>query len=88
MTKKKTAQFYEAVYYNGWDTPPAYYLIGGAEGESPEQALRLNLRRLTTEVRDMLSLSPDDLSDEKIQETLYVIRGDGLVSTRDMGLNW
>ena len=88
MTKKKATQLYEAVYYDGWITPPAYYLIGEAEGESPEQALQMNLRRLTAEVRDMLSLSPDDFSDEKVQETLYVIRSDGLVSTRNLGLNW
>jgi hypothetical protein len=80
----KTTQLFEVVYYDGWSTPPAYYLVGGAEGESPQQALRLNLQRLTAETRGILNLSPDDISDEKIQETLYAIRSDGLVPVRNM----
>ncbi len=83
MAKKKTTGLYEAVYYDGWGIP-AYYLLHSVDGESPEQALRDNLQRLTAQVRELFGLSPDDVPDDKIQETLYVIRSDGLVSVHNL----
>ena len=38
----------------------------------------------TGEARNVLGLSPEDISDEEIQETIYVIRSDGFVSTHDL----
>ena len=74
---------YEVLYYDGWGEWPAYYLIGEAEGESPEEALESNLQRLTTEVRERFSLSPDDSRDEQIQEAIYVLRNNSLVSIQE-----
>lgn len=74
---------YEAVYYNGYDSPPSYYLLGSVEGDTPEQALRDNLMELTSMVRDLLLLGPADFDDESIQVDIYVIRADGLVSVRE-----
>ncbi len=80
--KRKKLNLYEAVYYDGWGMYPAYYLLGQlAEGMTPEDALRQSLPRLIAEVRRMFQLD-GEISDEKIQETLYVIRPDGLVSVR------
>lgn len=79
---RKTTHLYDAVYYNGWGVP-VYYALDSVEGESPEQALQENLPRLTAKVRELFSIS-DDVPDEKIQETIYVIRSDGLVSTHDL----
>ena len=61
-------------------------MLNGVEGEPPEEALRLNLEYLTGEARNVLGLSPEDISDEEIQETIYVIRSDGLVSVHDLRL--
>jgi len=79
MTKKRTTQHYEIVYYDGSNLPPAYYLIDEAEGESPKQVLRRNLKRLIAEARDSLGLSPEYFPDEDIQGSLCAIRSDGLV---------
>jgi hypothetical protein len=73
-------QSYKAVWYDDEAMYPCYYLLGiSVWGETPEDALIKNLQQLTSEVRNMLHLG-DDISDDKIQETLYVIRSDGLVS--------
>jgi hypothetical protein len=80
--EKARSFWYEIVYYDGWSMPPAYYLIGEAEGETPELALRQHLAHLIGEVRNALHLPPDLVSDAKIQETLYAVRNDGLVSAR------
>jgi hypothetical protein len=34
---------YEVLFYNGWMDTPAYYLVSDVEGETPEQALAVNL---------------------------------------------
>jgi hypothetical protein len=75
---------YELLYYDGWGQMPAYYLLGGLEGDTPEDALRRNLQQATRDVRDLFCLSEDDMSDEDIQETLYVLRENGLVPVRDL----
>jgi hypothetical protein len=74
-------QSYEVVYYDGSVDPPAYYLIGEIEGESPEQALRSNLQSLTAVVRDLLLLEPEYYPDKKIHWSLFAIRSNGLVPT-------
>ncbi len=74
---------YEALYYDGWDMPPAYYLVGEVEGDTPEQALAANLERITQQIREQLNLS-DEVSDEDIQETIYVLRENGLLSVQDL----
>ena len=79
MTKKRTTRHYEIVYYDGSNVPPAYYLIGEAEGKSPKQVLQRNLKRLIGEARDLLDLSPEYFPDEDIQGSLCAIRSDGLV---------
>ncbi|HIE53247.1 MAG TPA: hypothetical protein EYP85_15965 [Armatimonadetes bacterium] len=76
---------YEVLFYDGWSFVPAYYLVGTVEGESPEQALTSSLEEMTQEVRRVLGLSAQDLSDEEIQETLYVLREGGLIPARNLG---
>lgn len=73
---------FEALYYDGWSEPPAYFLIGVVEGETPEEALKENLPKLIATVREMFDLD-ESVSDTKISETLYLLRPGGLVSTRD-----
>ena len=73
---------FEAVWYNGWDEPPGYFLLDEAEGDTAEEALVQNVGRLTQQVREMFSL--DDWSDSKIQETLYVFPSDALISLRSI----
>ncbi len=73
---------YEVLFYDG--DIPAYYLLDGVEGDTPEQALAANLERITQEVRDRFNLQKDDASDERIQETIYLLRENGLVSVRDV----
>ncbi len=74
---------YEVLFYDGWGDMPAYYLLDGVEGDTPEQALAASLERITEEVRDRFNLQADDASDERIQETIYLLRENGLVSVRD-----
>ncbi len=75
---------YEVLWFDGWGMHPAYYLLSGVEGESPEEALKEHLSEMIQEVRELFDLSPDEVSDEKIQETLYVLRSDALIPTRDL----
>lgn len=74
---------YEALFYNGWADPPAYYLLGEVEGRSPKDALRRSLPRLVSEVRGMV-FDPS-LTEERICETLYVLRSNGLVPAHELG---
>jgi len=75
-------RFYEVLFYDGNVEPPAYYLIDGVGGESPEEALRANLARLSRQVRSALHLG-DDYPEHKIHEVLYVVRSGGMVSARE-----
>ncbi|MBC7263717.1 MAG: hypothetical protein H5T64_05085 [Chloroflexi bacterium] len=75
---------YEVLFFDGWGTMPAYYLLDGVEGDTPEQALSENLKRITQRVRRQFDLDEDEVSDEKIQGTIYVLRENGLVSVRDV----
>jgi len=83
---RRSTHLYEVVYYDDSNMPPAYYLIGGAEGESLDRALQLNLHRLIAPARELLRLQPEDLADEKIQRALYVIRSDDLVSSQSLSM--
>lgn len=69
---------YDAVWYNGGIDQPGYFLVEPVEGDTPEEALLNNLDALTEQVRDMFFL--DDWTDRRIQETLYVLRDDAVVS--------
>ncbi len=73
---------YDAVFYNGWVEPPGYFLIDKVEGTTPEQALLENLAGITEKVRRMFYLTAQDTSDDKIQETIYVLRENALVSSQ------
>jgi hypothetical protein len=76
---------YEAVYYNGWTDPPAYYVLDAVEGDTPEQALADNLPVLTQQVRELFHLSDSICDDEWIQETIYVLSDHGLIGAEDLG---
>jgi hypothetical protein len=54
------------------------------EGESPEEALKEHLAEMAQAARDLFYLDPEDADDEKIAETLYAIRADGLVAARSL----
>ncbi len=73
---------YEAVFYNGWMEPPGYFLITTASGNTPEQALSRNLARITSQVRKVFDLDQNDVSDSRLQETIYLLRENGLVPAR------
>lgn len=75
---------YEVLFYDGWSTVPAYYLVGSVEGDTPEQSLEANIEQVTRQVRELLSLDDSDVSDDQIQETIYVLRENGLVSLQDV----
>ncbi|MBI5714462.1 MAG: hypothetical protein HZC38_13725 [Chloroflexi bacterium] len=71
---------YEVLFYNGWVEPPAYYLVGDVEGETPEQALATNLDQMIDEVREKFAL--DESARRRIREYLYVVREGGMLSAR------
>ena len=73
---------YEALFYDGWADVPAYYLIDSVEGDTAEDALIKNLDRLVQTARDLLSFSPEFVSDRHIRQSIYVVRRDGLVWSR------
>ncbi len=75
---------YDAVFYNGWIEPPGYFLIDTVEGTTPEQALLENLAGLTEQVRRMFFEDDQDPSDNRLQETIYVLRANALVSTHSI----
>jgi len=69
---------YEVLYYSGEIFPPVYYLIDGVEGFTPEEALMNNMERLIEQVRDLLGLDSDLISNQQVQSALYVVRRNGL----------
>ena len=74
---------YQAFYYDGWAIPtPAYWQIDVVEGDTLEQALEKNLPQLVESVRRMFGLSIEDISDEDLEESIYVLREGGMVSAR------
>jgi len=75
---------YEVLFFDGWGTIPAYYLLGSVEGDTPEHALGANLERITQQVRRQFGLPEGEVRDEQIQETIYVLRENGLVSMREV----
>jgi hypothetical protein len=72
---------YEALFYDGWADVPAYYLIDGIEGRTAKDALATNLDRLVQTARELLNLPSEIVSDLRIKQSIYVLRGDGLVSS-------
>ena len=75
---------YEVLFFDGWGTMPTYYLLDSVEGDTPEHALAATLERITQQIRRQFDLREDEVSDRKIQETIYVLRENGLVSVRDV----
>ncbi len=72
---------FEVLFYVGDHDPPAYFLVGEAKGETPEEALSEHLPQLIATVREMFDLD-EDISDWKICETLYLLHPDGLTPAR------
>ncbi len=70
---------YEVLWYDSYE--PCYFLIDGIEGDSPEDALRQNLERLTAKVKERFGVT--EIRDEDIHMTLYALRDRGLVSGLD-----
>ena len=75
---------YEVLFYNGWEPVPTYYMIGAIEGDSPVNALAANIARITRRVRILLRLREAEVPSRAIQQALYVLRENGLVSLRDV----
>ena len=75
---------YEVLFFDGWGTIPVYYLLDSVEGDTPEHALAANLKRITQQVRRQFGLPEGEVRDEQIQETIYVLRENGLVSMREV----
>jgi hypothetical protein len=73
---------YEVVFFDGWGVMPAYYLLDAVEGDTPEDALAANLERIMGQVRRRFGLDEDDVSEKRIQETIYVLRENAAVSAR------
>ena len=63
---------------------PVYYLLDNVEGDTPEQALAASVERITQQIRRRFGLHEGEVSDGQIQETIYVLRENGLVSVRDV----
>jgi hypothetical protein len=80
---KEAIVLYEILYYDGWSSPPAYILLDGINADSPEEALSMNVDQVTEQVREQLGISSEDVSDDKIQELLYVLRTNGLLSMHE-----
>lgn len=74
---------YEVLFYNGGIEPPAYYLVGDVEGETPEEALATNLNQVIEIVRGKFSLDDDRGAERFIRESLYIVRERGMLSARE-----
>ena len=75
------ARAYEVLFYNGWGSAPAYYLVDSVE--TPRSALRHELGRVLSTVRAEFDLDTE-VSDRKICESLYVLRSNGLVGALEV----
>jgi len=62
---------------------PAYCLVTFAEGTNPIEALEKSLPRVIAENRCLFCLD-DDITDEEIQKSIYLLKDDGLVSVTDL----
>lgn len=74
---------YEVLFFNGWGAMPAYYLVASAEGLNPIKALERSLPKVIAEVRHLFCLD-DEIPDEAIQKSIYLLKDDGLVSVIDL----
>lgn len=75
---------YEILFFAGWGDMPAYYLVTFAEGTNPIEALEKSLPKAIAEIRRLFCLD-DDITDEEIQNSIYLLKDDGLVSVTDLG---
>lgn len=74
---------HQALFFDGWGLAPAYYQVDVVEGEIPEQALSDNRSKIVASIRHIFGLSVEDISDEEIYETIYLLREGGLVSAAE-----
>jgi len=74
---------YEVLFFDGWGAMPAYYLVASAEGPNPIEALERSLPKVIAEVRRLFCLD-DEIPDEAIQKSIYLLKDDGLVSVIDL----
>ena len=75
---------YEVLFFEGWGAMPAYYLVASAEGANPTEALERSLPKAIAEVRRLFCLG-DEIPDEAIQKSIYLLKDDGLVSVTELG---
>ena len=81
--KSKLNKVYEVLFFSGWGEMPAYYLVTSAEGTTPIEALKESLPEVIAEIRRLFCLD-DDIADEEIQKSIYLLKDDGLVSVADL----
>ncbi|MEK7278458.1 MAG: hypothetical protein AAB427_13995 [Chloroflexota bacterium] len=73
---------YEILWHNEHEKPHAYILVDVVEADSPEQALKNNLKKLTATVKRIYGMP--SASDAIIQRSLFALRRKGLVSVYDI----
>jgi hypothetical protein len=71
--------FHEILFYDGEQSPPAYYLIDGIEAVNPKDAFAHRSPDIVNRVREVLNFG-SEISDEKILDALYILKKGGLVS--------
>lgn len=74
---------FEVLYYNGLESPPCYHVVGLAEGRFAKQALKQSLASLIESARQELSIL-DEVTDEEIAQSIFLLKDDGLVSVSDL----
>jgi hypothetical protein len=78
-------QQYYVFYYDGWHIPqPDYVWIAEVEGKNPQDALETNMQQILKSAREILELAEDDLSDDRLQEALYIVPSDSWLSYREV----
>ncbi|TET45415.1 hypothetical protein E3J62_07615 [candidate division TA06 bacterium] len=76
---------YEVLFFDGWGSVPAYYLLDSVEDDTPEHALVANFQQIVQQVRRRFALHETEVPNRRIQDTVYIVRENGLASARDIG---
>jgi len=74
---------YEVLFFDGWGAMSAYYPVTFAEGADPIEAFEESLPKAIAKTRRLFCLS-DEITDEEIQKSIYLLKDDGLVSVTDL----
>lgn len=74
---------YEVLFFDGGGVMPAYYLVASAEGVTPFEALEKSLPKVIAEIRHLFCLG-DEIADEELQKSIYLLKDDGLVSANNL----